>query len=243
MDTNWELLDTPNKKQFQQRKCIFHGLKLSTQTIRHRPLKIQVLNKCVKCSNTQNVRVVRGTQWPRVAEIRTASSYHQGYQAQMSWGWRSRKVKMPIMLSVMTRLCVWGAIPQLSNMRLWRSAHFKHMNCTCLEVAAFLLFSWSHYLQQEGKHICLNLQQFRLHVKQFVVMSVFTFELKYTRTCVYTTTDVTPFHVQCFPWYNGMTSLRVAQGDGLRIRKVAGSVSIKQLRTADKGWLFGIWFR
>jgi hypothetical protein len=65
----------------------------------------------------------------------------------------------------------------------------------------------------------------------------FTFELKYTR--MYNTSDVRPLHVQCFPYSNGMTSLRVAQGDGLRIWKVAGSVSIEQLHTADNGWPFG----
>jgi len=68
-----------------------------------------------------------------------------------------------------------------------------------------------------------------------VVMSLFTFELKYTRTCVDNTNDVTPFHDQCFPCYNGMTNLRVKQADGLRIRKVVGTVSIKQFSTADMG--------
>ena len=38
-----------------------------------------------------------------------------------------------------------------------------------------------------------------------------------------------------------MTSLWVAQGDGLRIRNVALSVSIKQLHRADKEWPFGNW--
>jgi len=66
-------------------------------------------------------------------------------------------------------------------------------------------------------------------------MLLFTFELKYTRTCVYNTNDVTPFHVECFTCFKGMTCLRVAQGDGLRIQKVAGGVSIEQLNTADKG--------
>ena len=63
-------------------------------------------------------------------------------------------------------------------------------------------------------------------------MLLFAFELKYTR--MYNTTDVIPLHVQCFPFCNGMTSLRVGQGEGLRIGKVVGSVSIKQLRTADQ---------
>jgi len=65
-------------------------------------------------------------------------------------------------------------------------------------------------------------------------MSLFIFELKCTLTWVYDTIDVTPFHVQCFPCYIGMTILRVAQGEGFRIRKVAGNVSIEELRTADK---------
>jgi len=70
------------------------------------------------------------------------------------------------------------------------------------------------------------------------VRLLFAFELKYTSMC--NTTDVTTFHVQCFPCYNAMTRLRVAQGDGLQIRMVAVSALIKQLRTADNGWPFGV---
>jgi len=70
-------------------------------------------------------------------------------------------------------------------------------------------------------------------------MLLFTFELKYTR--IFNTTEVTPFHVLCFPCYNGMTSLWVAQGDGFGVQNVALSVSIKQLRRADIWWPFGIW--
>ena len=70
-------------------------------------------------------------------------------------------------------------------------------------------------------------------------MLLFTFEQKYTG--IYNKSDVRPFHVQCFPCYNGMSSLRVAQGDGLRIRNVAGTVSIDELRTADKRWPFNNW--
>jgi len=69
-------------------------------------------------------------------------------------------------------------------------------------------------------------------------MFLFTFELKKTRMC--NITDVTPFHVLCFPCYNGRTSLRVAQGDGIRIRNVAVSATTKHLRRANKGWPFGI---
>jgi len=57
-------------------------------------------------------------------------------------------------------------------------------------------------------------------VKQLGLMLLFTFELKYTRMCIIP--DATPFHVRFFPFYDGMTNLRVAQGDGLRIRKVGG---------------------
>jgi hypothetical protein len=38
-----------------------------------------------------------------------------------------------------------------------------------------------------------------------------------------------------------MTSLQVGQGDGLRIGKVAGSVSITQLSTSDKRWPLVTW--
>ena len=60
---------------------------------------------------------------------------------------------------------------------------------------------------------------------------------------MYSTIDVMPFDVQFLFCYNGITSLRVAQEDGHRVRKVAGSVSIKQLHTAEKPWPFGILLR
>ena len=141
MDTNWDPLDTHSIWQFQQRKCIFLDLQVSTQAVRLRRLRYAIFKQVyggfehAGCSSRYRDP---GTLRPRVAQPRTASSYHQGYQALVPLGLSSRNVKLPTMLSVMTLLCVRGAIPPLSNVPSWCSAQFNHRNYTCLEVAASL---------------------------------------------------------------------------------------------------------
>jgi len=65
-------------------------------------------------------------------------------------------------------------------------------NYSCLEVAALL-----HITDQLFPARQSDLTSILFTVKQFGLMLLFTFELKYTR--MYNTTDVTPFMFGCSP--------------------------------------------
>ena len=64
-------------------------------------------------------------------------------------------------------------------------------------------------------------------------MLLFAFELKNTR--MYNTTDVIPFHVQCFPFCNGLTSLRVGPGDGFRKGRWLGICRLNSCEQPTRG--------
>ena len=153
----------------------------------------------------------KSVQWSLVAQLRTASSYHQGYQALVSWCWSGQKVNLLCMLSLMTWLSIRGAIPPLSHMLSWCSAEFKHRNYSCLEFATLLhcadIFSsnttvWTYSNSVSSKAV-------RSDVTVYFWTKIYIYVYYNWHHAI---------HVRCFPCYNGMTILLVAQGDGLRIR-------------------------